>query len=213
MRFERLLEMVGEEPVFETGLLLSGDVNPANVRRQLSRWTKSGRLYQLRRGLFALAPPYQKIKPHPFLVANRMVGGSYVSLQSALAYYGLIPEYVPVVTSVTTGRPAHWGTPLGRYTFRHVKIELFHGYRLEKVSPGQNAFVASPEKALLDLIHLEPSADSLPYIRELRLQNLERLDLDEMACQARRSKSPKLRRAAALVSEWVHSEALEYETL
>jgi hypothetical protein len=142
-----------------------------------------------------------------------MVRGSYVSLQSALAYYGLIPEYVPVVTSVTVGRPAHWDTPLGFYTFRHVKVELFRGYRLEKVSPAQNAFVASPEKALLDLIHLEPGADSLPYIRELRLQNLERLDLDEMAYQANRSRSPKLLRAAALVSEWVQSEALEYETL
>ena len=82
MKFDRLLEIVSKEPVFETGLLLAGDVAPADVRRQLSRWTASGRLYQLRRGLYALAPLYQKVKPHPFLIANRMVRGSYVSLQS-----------------------------------------------------------------------------------------------------------------------------------
>jgi len=60
----------------------------------------------------------QKRKPHPFVVANRMVRGSYVSLQSALAYYGLIPEVVPVVTSVTTARPDCWETPLRPYEFR-----------------------------------------------------------------------------------------------
>jgi len=48
---------------------------------------------------------YYKVKPHPFVVANRMVRGSYVSCQSALAHYGLIPEHVPVVTSITTARP------------------------------------------------------------------------------------------------------------
>lgn len=86
MEFERLMEIVGDQPVFESSLLLPGDVDRANVQRGLSRWTKEGRLYQLRRGLYALAPPYQKVKAHPFLVANRMVQPSYVSLQSALAY-------------------------------------------------------------------------------------------------------------------------------
>src|SRR6185369_8767235 len=105
MEFAKLLQIVGNEPVFETGLLLAGAVDPKDVRRQLSRWTKAGRLFQLRRGLYALAPPFQKIKPHPFVIANRLMPGSYVSNQSALAHYGLIPEYVPVVTSVTTARP------------------------------------------------------------------------------------------------------------
>lgn len=63
MEFERLLELVGDEPVFETALLLAGKVNPDIIRLQLTRWTKSGRLLQLRRGLYAIAPPYQKVKP------------------------------------------------------------------------------------------------------------------------------------------------------
>ena len=213
MKFRRLIEIVDDEAVFETGLLLAGDVDPANVRRQLSRWTKAGRLYQLRRGLYALAPPFQKVKPHPFLVANRMVRGSYVSCQSALAHYGLIPEHVPVVTSVTTARPARWDTPLGSYEFRHIKTDLLRGYRLTELSPGQRAFVASPEKALLDLIYLQVGGDSLAYLRELRLQNLDRLDLDELGRQADLAGSPKLRRTTALVADLACSEALEYETL
>lgn len=81
MEFEERIEIVGDEPVFETSLLLAGDVDPSNVQRQLSRWKKAGRIYQLRRGLYALAPPFQKVKPYPFLIASRMVQPSYVSLQ------------------------------------------------------------------------------------------------------------------------------------
>ncbi len=213
MEFTHLIQIVGDEPVFETGLLLAGDVDPGDVRRQLSRWVKAGRLYQLRRGLYALAPPFQKVKPHPFVVANRMVRGSYVSLQSALAYYGLIPEVVPVVTSVTTARPGRWETPLGAYEFRHIKADLFFGYHLVEVNPGQRAFVATPEKALLDLAYLHPGGDSPAYLQELRLQNLERLDLDELQRLAERAGKPKLRRVAAYVAELARAEAEEYERL
>lgn len=213
MEFTRLIEIVDDEPVFETGLLLAGEVDPADVRRQLSRWVKAGRLYQLRRGLYALAPPFQKARPHPFVIANRMARGSYVSLQSALAHYGLIPEVVPVVTSVTTARPGRWETPLGTYEFRHVKAELFFGYHRVDVSPGQWAFIATPEKALLDLTYLHPGGDSPAYLRELRLQNLERLDLDELQRLAGRAASPKLQRVAAFVAERARAEAEEYELL
>jgi len=213
MEFQQLVEIVGDEPVFETGLLLAGDVDPADVRRQLSRWTKAGRTYQLRRGLYALAPPFQKVKPHPFLVANRLVRGSYVSCQSALAYYGLTPELVLVTTSVSSARPARWDTPLGGFEFRYIKTDLLRGYRLIEVSRGQHAFVASPEKALLDLVHLQPGGDAPGYLGELRLQNLDRLDLDELARQADLADSPKLRRAAELVAELARLEASEYEAL
>jgi predicted transcriptional regulator of viral defense system len=213
MEFGQLLKIVGDEPVFETGLLLAGDVDPANVRRQLSRWTKAGRVYQLRRGLYALAPPFQKVKPHPFLVANRLVRGSYVSLQSALAHHGLIPEAVPVTTSVGGVRPARWDTPLGVYAYRHVKTELLYGYQAIDVGSDQQAFVATAEKALLDLVHLQPRSDAPEYLRQLRLQNLERLDLDQLQNQAARAKSPKLCRAVDHVIELAKAEAQEYEIL
>jgi len=213
MEFRQLVEVVGDEPVFETGLLLAGAVNALDVRKQLSRWVTAGRIYQLRRGVYALAPPYQKVKPHPFLIANRLVRGSYVSCQSALAHYTLIPEYVPVTTSVTSTRPARWDTPLGAFEFRHIRPGLLRGFRLLEVQSGQRAFVATPEKALLDLIHLQAGGDSLSFLRELRLQNLEVLDQGVLQRQAELADSPKLRRAAALVAELAAGEAAEYETV
>lgn len=213
MNFEDLQKIVGREPVFETGLLLAGEVDPAGVRRQLSRLTASGRLVQLRRGLYALAPPFRKVKPHPFLVANRMVRASYVSRQSALAYHGLIPEHVPMVTSVTTSRPGRWETLGGAFDYRHIKIEFFLAYRMVELGDGQTALVATPEKALLDLVYLQPASDNREYLQELRLENLDRLNFDELGRLAEASGRPKLRKVVKMIEKMAKAEAGEYETL
>ena len=172
MKFDELLEIIHDEPIFETGLLLAGDVDPKDIRRQLSRWTKAGRIIQLRRGLYALAPPFQKVEPHPFIISNRLVRGSYVSCQSALAHYDLIPEYVPTVIGVSCSKPGRWDTSLGSFVFRFIKPDFFFGTTSEDLGGGQHAFLASPEKALLDLIHFTPGGDSEGYLENLRLQNL-----------------------------------------
>lgn len=213
MKFEQLLAWVGNEPVFETGLLLAGDQDPGDVRRQLSRWVRAGKLYQLRRGLYALAPPFRKVIPHPFLVANRLVPGSYVSRHAALAYFGLIPEYVALITSVSPGRPEQLTNPLGRFDYRHLRPELITGHRWVEVSAGQRAFVASPEKALLDLIYLQPGADAPEYLAELRLGQLEVLDSDELRRLAEVFGKPKLARAVEEVVRIKEHEAEEYVVL
>ena len=216
MDFEHLLNLVGDLPVFESALLLAGNISPQSVRLQLSRWSKSGRVYQLRRGLYAIAPPYQKVKPHPFVIANLMQRASYVSLQSALAFHGLIPDTVYVTLSITTSRPERWETPLGVFEFRHIKRELLHGYRmmeLQSLKPAQQALVAMPEKALLDLVYLQPGGDEPNYLTELRLQNLDRLDMEELYRQAELFNSPKLLRAADVVAHLTQNETQEYEPL
>jgi hypothetical protein len=219
MDFERLLQLVGDEPIFETALLLAGKVKPANVHLQITRWKKNGQVYQLRRGLYALAPPYQKVKPHPFLVANHMQRASYVSGQSALAFYGMIPDTVQVTLSVTAGRPERRENPLGVFEFRHVKPELLHGYRMINLNsataaqPGQQALVAAPEKALLDLIYLQPGSDAPDYLHELRLQSLEQLNLEELRLQAEAFVSPKMLRAVTEITCMAQNERQEYESL
>jgi len=210
MKFAEVLNIVEEEAVFDTGLLLAGNIQASDLYQQLTFWKKTGRIIQLRRGLYALAPPYQKVRPHPFHIANRMVPGSYVSCQSALAHAGLIPEWVPVVTSVSTGRPGIWKTPLGEYWCRHIRKGLLFGYRWVEVVPGQHAFIAEPEKALLDLIHLQPDGESVEYLNGLRLQNLETFDLDTFAEFAGRGARPKLTRAISVVVQIIAAQAQEY---
>lgn len=120
MKFREALEIVGDEPVFDTEMLLAGPVDPKKVRQQLSRWARTGRVRQLRRGLYIFGQPWQKVRPHPFLVANRLSPGSYVSGLAALAYAHAIPEYVAEVTSCGGGRPRTYQTDLGRFVFRHL---------------------------------------------------------------------------------------------
>jgi len=201
MKWTRLLATVSDLPVFTSGLLLTAGASPGDVRKQLARWGKSGKVIQLRKGLYTLGEPYRKVSPSPFLVANRLRDPSYVSLQSSLAYHGMIPESVPVVTSVTTRRPGEVKTPLGRFLYRHIKTSFFHGFREIEVGDGQRAFVATPEKSLLDLVYLTPHGDEKAYLDELRLQNLESLNTQSLGKTAESSGSPKLVRAAKYIAE------------
>ena len=206
MKWEALLALVADEAVFPSAILLSGNESARQVRLQLSRWVKAGRLLQLRRGVYALAPTWRRVEPHPFLVANRLQRGSYVSLQAALAWHGVIPEHVPVTTSVGPGRPETVRNRLGAFQFHHVADGLLFGYSRVEVASRQFAFVASPEKALLDLVYLTPGADSVGYLRELRLQNPAAIHLSLLEELARRSGKPKLIRVAQLVGPLLASE-------
>ena len=212
MNYTKLLELVKGDPVFDSSMLFAGNVDPKVVRMQLSRWVTAKKLYQLRRGLYAIAPPYQKKQPHPFLVANRLQRASYVSLQSALSFYGLIPDVVNTTTSVSTGRPEQVETPLGNFQFRHLKTELLFGYQLMDLG-GQSALVAVPEKALLDLIYLHPGGDTAAYLTELRLQNTETLDTAVLKRYAEAFNTPKLRSALSQLFRVIHGESDQYEDL
>jgi len=212
MNFDSLLQIIGDDPVFESSLLLAGNVDPRYIRIQLARWINSGRIYQLRRGLYSIAPPFQKSKPHPFLVANRLQHSSYVSLQSALAYYGLIPETVNTTVSVTTGRPERLETPLGIFEFQHIKTNLLFGYQMTDLG-DQEALVATPEKALLDLVYFQSGGESAKYLHALRLQNLDRLNLDRLKKQTEVFASPKMRAATKNLLQLIQDETGNFEEL
>lgn len=200
MKFEDLLELVPPEGIFRTGQILAGRRSPDHVRRQLHRWIRQGRVIQLRREVYMLADNRTGVRPHPFVIANYLKVGSYVSLQSALSHYGMIPEYVPVTTSVTTGRPETLETEVGWFQFRHIASRLFSRFEAMAPAPRQQAFVATPEKALLDLLYLTPQSDDMNYLRELRLSAPDTVDSAEFLRRlheaAEEMNTPKLKRAA-----------------
>lgn len=212
MEFDSLLKLVDNDPIFESSLLLAGNVDAKLIRIQLSRWVQAGKIYQIRRGLYSIAPPFQKKQPHPFLVANHLQKASYVSLQSALAFYSLIPEVVNINTSVSTGRPERLETPLGIYEFRHIKTAFLFGYRMTNLGE-QSALVATPEKALLDLIYFHTGGDSTAYLNELRLQNTEQLDLELLEKQSEKFGTPKMLNTAKKISKIIAGETGKFEDL
>ncbi len=95
---------------------LLGGPRRTSVVSSPPQWTHSGPILQLRRGVYLLCSPYAKASAHTFAVAGALKKASYVSLHSALAYHGMIPEFVPVTNSVTSGRPEEIETPYGRFS-------------------------------------------------------------------------------------------------
>ncbi|MDP2866825.1 MAG: hypothetical protein Q8O90_11335 [Elusimicrobiota bacterium] len=158
-------------------------------------------------------PPYVKLLPGYDLYAAALLHApSYLSLEKALEYHGLIPEGVAAYTSVTTRRPVELKTPLGRYSYRHLALNLFWGYeRLE--AGGGEAFMALPEKAVLDLFYLNGVNISAAYLEELRLQNLENLDLSRLAAFADRFARPGVKRAARKLAEYALARGGEGKVL
>jgi hypothetical protein len=198
MKFRELLEITRQSPVFSTGLLMVGkNTDIREVRVQLSRWVAEGRIIKLRRSRYVIAEPYVDGVPHPFVLANAIDSTSYVSCQSALSWYNLIPEYVPSITSVTSTRSGTISNPLGTFIYRHIKFSWMKWFESKDLGGGESAKVALPEKALLDLIYLEPHSDSPGYLRQLRLQNTELIKTETLQFIADDSGKPKLRRAAA----------------
>ncbi len=204
MKFERLLEIASDLHCFSPSILTAGE-RIQQVRVQLNRWVQSGKVVRLHKGWYTMAKPYRRVTISMAVVACSIKPGSYVSLQSALSQHGLIPEYVPETVSVTTGRPQLLHTPFGRIRYRHLKKEAFWGYE-ETAYGNQTAFIARPEKALLDLFYFTPGSVDRPYVRELRLQNLEHLRLDVLTQMAKHYGSRRLTQLPSLLREIMEKE-------
>ena len=213
MNISKLVGFVADSPIFNSEMLRVGKADPRSVNVQLSRWKKAGKIIQLRRGLYMMNSPYVKLPTgYDLYIAAALHSPSYISLHKALEYHGLIPEGVPVYTCVTTRRPVTVRNQVGEFVYRHVKQGLFWGYEKAETAAGE-FFVATPEKALLDLFYLDGVKFSEAYLEELRLQNLETLDLRRLVVFAEKAGSPGLIIAAKKLVGFVKSRSGEAKYL
>ena len=119
------------------------------------RACEAGEILRLKPGLFVLAPPYRKSEPHPFVLAAALHAPSHISLESALAYHGLIPEAVYQVSSVTVARSREFVTPLGVFGFSRVPAHAPRaGVEVMLVARNAWAFIATPLRAIADAVYL-----------------------------------------------------------
>lgn len=198
MDYLSLIERTVDLPFVETSALRAWGEDPRLVSVQVSRWVRAGKLVQLRRGLYMLPRALRRTTVPVEYVANALVTPSYVSLQRALAIYGMIPERVPLIQSVTTARAGRFSTPEARFDYRHVKSDWFCGY-VERPFASGSALVATPEKALLDLVWLSPGRFTRARVEELRLQETHQVDIERLIDLAA-GRGPRLEEAAHLLS-------------
>ena len=121
---------------------------------QISLWVQKGNLLRLKNGLYAFEKDKERIKSEE--VAAFIYEPSYLSLESALAWYGFIPEMVYAYVSVTARINRKFTNAFGTFLYRHIKPELFWGYTETKTEYG-HYLLAEPEKALLDYLYLNLS--------------------------------------------------------
>lgn len=143
-------------------------VQPDFDRDAFTRWVANGYIVQLKNGLYAFKE-WTALPGADQIAANLMYRPSYISLYSALSFYGMIPEFVAHTTSVTTLKTASFSNDMGTFDYRHVKPDLFWGYRLIDSINQRKVLIALPEKALLDLLYLTPSLKSKDDMLQLRL--------------------------------------------
>lgn len=148
---------------------------------KISELIKSGELLPVRRGLYVPGPEADLSIPEPFLVANHLRGPSYVSLESALSYWGLIPERVFEISSATVKSSKNFVNPLGRFTYHRLPTPYYSfGIKSVEIADQQIAMIASPEKALCDKIVLTAGV-FLRSGKQARAFLLEDLRMDEDA--------------------------------
>ena len=146
---------------------------------KISELIKSGHLVSLRRGLYVPGPKTDLPMPGTFLIANHLRGPSYVSLESALSYWGLIPERTFEVSSVTVKISKKYKTPMGRFDYQQLSTPYYAlGIQSVQLSSHQMALIASPEKALCDMIVLTAQIN-LRSIKQCRAFLLEDLRIEE----------------------------------
>ena len=137
-------------------------------RNNLTRWCRRGLLVKLRNEHYAF-PEYRQVPGFARYVANQIYKPSYISLHSALSFYGMIPEEVVQLTSVSTLKTASFSNPFGSFHYQNVKESLLFGYEINTMSDGRGVLMATPEKAILDLLYLNPFYRTEKDIEELRL--------------------------------------------
>lgn len=146
----------------------------AAPRNVISRLVKSGDLIRVKKGIYLFGPHYAK-RPYSLeILANKIYGPSYVSREYALSYWGIIPEGVKEVTCMTTGKKKNFETPVGRFSYLPQEAAAFSlGVTYLKVSDDAGALIATPEKALFDLLMARKEKNlTIELLRRLLFEDL-----------------------------------------
>ena len=206
MKYRDLVEILVKQGFFDLASVvqLTGE-RRETIRVQLSRWCKSGKLLSLRRGMYAFPETSMSTRINPALLANRLYSPSYISTYWALGLYGLIPEKVVSYTSVTQRVTRQFNNTFGLFRYQHIKEAAFFGYRMHDLN-GDRVLIAEPEKALLDMWHLESGKWDEDRMAAMRFQNKNIINPNTLMKYAEKCKSPRLIKASLVWTSMADDE-------
>ena len=176
---DRLIRNFGNIPI-TSSIIESLYDDLKSTDKKVLRLEKQGYIIRLKRGLYVVNPKYSGVTLSSELIANHLYAPSYISMSSALRYYGLIPEIVYTNQSMTIKHARKFQTPIGNFDYKYISKEAFH-IGVRSVNRDGYAFlIASPEKALCDLV-ANSTKVNLRYKKEVEIYLEEdiRMDMNE----------------------------------
>jgi len=181
MDFREAVQEYAEEPLTQQIMmdLLKGYKRPYDKINEL---VKKGELTPVKKGLYIPGAKLKTRQPESFLLANHLWGPSYVSMETALAHWGLIPERVYEISSVTVKSTKTYKTPVGRFSYFHAALPYYaFGIRSVALTSKQVVLIASPEKAVCDKIVMTSGVflRSTNQVKEFLMDDL-RIEEDQL---------------------------------
>ena len=163
----------------QTSAIASLYPNITSVNRKVANLEKEGRIIRLKRGMYVVNPNESGKLLSLGLIGNVLYGPSYVSMLTALREYGLIPERVEVIESMTTHLTVSFENPVGRFEYHHCPKDYYSIGITQREEEGISYLIATPEKALCDYIVCTPRLP-LRFIKDtyIFLEEDLRLDMD-----------------------------------
>lgn len=184
MNYSDFKHKVRKYPYFRANIFEHLSGNPAFLRRQLTDWVKKGWVEKLKRGIYTLSEQDRSVRISAYCLAPILYSPSYISLESALSYYGLIPEGVYAITSVSTQKTMQFHNKYGQFIYRNIKPAFFTDFVSEDDGFGNMFYIATPEKALLDFLFFKTKGMKRVkqdiFENSFRLQNLESVDRQKL---------------------------------
>ena len=194
---------------FDYQMLLDCLQNYTRPRDKISDLLRKGLVIRVKKGLYIFGDNYRRRPYSREILANLIYGPSYISLEFALHYFGLIPERVEAVTSVTCGRSRKFSTPIGLFSYRMIPLKAFSiGMSRIELEDGRSFLMAVPEKALADKIRADRGTviQTQRQLYEYLVDNLRidaaalpGLNAEYLAKIARRYRSRKVKLLSNLV--------------
>jgi predicted transcriptional regulator of viral defense system len=170
MRFRDFEPKIEHLPAFNLNDVRKLD--PGFHRQQLNYWQNKRYIKTLAGGYYALADR-EIDELYLFMVANKIYEPSYVSLESALAYYQVIPETVLGVTSVSSRKTQQFESPWGVFSYRSIKPQYMIGYQVVETSQSNKFKIACLEKTLVDYLYLNSNIKSIADFEGLRWNTIQ----------------------------------------
>ncbi len=173
--------------------------------RRLVEWQQKNYIQKIRREYYCF-DARKKYENFLFFAANKIYSPSYVSMESALAFYNFIPEGVFLTTSISTRNTARYNTPVGDFSYNHIKTLLFFGYRLIQ-NDGVVIKISEPEKVILDYLYLKKlnSEDDIDSLRINEIQIKEIVDFQKLDKYQRIFNSKVLDKRIKLLKEIINA--------